>query len=113
MKKLLLTGIAALLLATGAAHAAEGQCADGQTTGCKFYLHLHSCDVRLMPDAEALQLDDLLALQKYVPMLRACDAFYKCVYKRDFLKHYAYPGDADRLNLGRSGQKSALGQLVF
>ena len=57
-------------LATGAAHA-------GDETD-KYYLHLHACNVVLKTEQyDTLELADLLDLEKYIPLLRACDAFYK------------------------------------
>jgi hypothetical protein len=108
----LLTSIAVLFLATGAApFGALG--AEPPDTD-KFYLHLHACNVVLQTNQyDTLELTDLLALQKYIPLLRACDAFYKCVYKRDFPKHYATAGATDPVKPGEKRLKSALGQLVF
>jgi hypothetical protein len=101
MKKLLLPSIAALLLATGTAHAVEDT---------KWRADLHSCNIVKTfaftgktaansdlygsgvhaSDESAtvyLRLEDVLAIQKELSALRKCDAFYKCVAKRDWRRY--------------------------
>ena len=63
---------ASIVMATATARAAD------ETD--KYYLHLHACNIVLKTNQyDTLDLTDLLALQKYIPLPRACDAFYKCV----------------------------------
>ena len=71
MEKTLLTGIAALLLATGAAHA-------------DWRLH-RTCTFFYSGSDESgmYSLEDALEIQKLIPDLRKCDAFWKCVEKRE------------------------------
>ena len=109
MKKLLLTVIAALFLATGTAHAVEDT---------KWRANFHSCNIvkpfafksktaagsTLCGETEIvsagadnilnadsatvfLSLEDALAIQKELPALKKCDAFYKCVAKRDWRRY--------------------------
>lgn len=71
---------ASIVMATATARAAD------ETD--KYYLHLHACNIVLKTNQyDTLDLTDLLALQKYIPLLRACDAFYKCVAKRDWRRY--------------------------
>src|SRR6516162_8117896 len=91
----LTTGIAALLLTTWAARAGddyEDYVASARARGDmtdKFYLHLHACNIVLRTDlgVDTLELADLVALQRLIPTLRACDGFYKCVAKRDWHRY--------------------------
>src|SRR5262249_1025318 len=83
MKKLLLSGVAALFLATGTTHAA----AEEKTTNT-WDLRTRSCTVIRLARSEHLRDDDLdmgnlLELQKFIPRLRACEKFLQCVANRD------------------------------
>jgi hypothetical protein len=75
MKKLFLAGVAALLMATSA-HAADEE------------WHLHRTCTAMKagggdPPVIILTLDDILALQKFIPDLKKCTAFLKCVSDRE------------------------------
>jgi hypothetical protein len=102
MKKLLLTSVAALFLATGAAHAEPANSSRQLVSDCRYsddtYVencrspNYHRCDVVRFgstDDGGPLELNDLLELQKklqkFIPLLRKCEAFYKCAAKRDGL----------------------------
>jgi|SRR5215831_7122412 len=90
MKKLFLTGVAALFLATGTAHARE------------WYYHQHSCSLMNRPSEgeppelfradDPIELDDALQIQKLIPDLKKCTAFNQCVADRDAgkVKHCYY-----------------------
>jgi hypothetical protein len=75
MKKLFLTGIAALFLVTGAAHADTGWILHRTCTVYK--------DFDESTDNVTLELNDLLELQKFIPILKKCTAFWQCVADRE------------------------------
>ena len=52
-----------------------------------------------------LSLEDVLAIQKELPTLKKCSAFYNCVYKRDYHKHYATAGTSDPVKPGEKRPK--------
>jgi hypothetical protein len=107
MKKLLLTGIAALFLATSPTYAEPDATKEWQIRKlCNVYKLFNPRVVTygLSPDepvpgdffgdheeirvyngqAEiSLQLDDLLELQKLLPYIKKCEAFWTCVAERD------------------------------
>jgi len=106
MKKLFLTGIAALFMATGTAHAVEDtkwradlhSCVivktfafKGKTAGDTLYgenATVHADDILNDNSATVfLSLEDALAIQKELPALKKCDAFYTCVVKRDWRRY--------------------------
>jgi hypothetical protein len=119
MKKLLLAGVAALLLSAGAAHAVEkweesfrrcevtkifprnieaeekllkafGTNVDIFETPEGSYV-----DVGLNGVSVTLHLDEVLALQKSIPLLKKCEKFWQCVEDRDKgkKKHCYLPRD--------------------
>jgi hypothetical protein len=75
MKKLALAAVlACLALAATNAHAADDE---------KWRLH-RTCTVINMKGADdTLELDDVLQLQKFIPALKKCTAFWQCVEDRD------------------------------
>jgi hypothetical protein len=86
--KLLLTGVAALFLATGTAHAIMDENLD-------WSINWKPCSVTPTDKdsggltgikAIALDLEDIRNLQKFIPELKKCEAWYKCLYDRD-IKH--------------------------
>jgi hypothetical protein len=94
MKKLLLTSVAALFLATGAAHATS------DPDDVKWFFSGRNCHIRQPLEARqegwdsvAIGLDELLEMQKFIPMLKKCEKFYKCLEKRDAgkVKHCYLP----------------------
>src|SRR5262249_35340548 len=122
MKKLLLTSIAALFLATGAvAESPDDSKWTASFRRCEitktFAFHSKTVvDSTLYGEnggvhadnssaTVSLRLEDVLAIQKELPTLKKCDAFYTCVYKRDYLKHYASPGTSDPVKPGEKRPK--------
>jgi hypothetical protein len=95
VKKLLLTGIAALFLATGAAHAEE-KFDDSWWTDCRHGWITKEFRAELMQDNPPIEItdtsvrityDELRKLLKDLPRitraLKACDAYNKCLDDRD------------------------------
>jgi hypothetical protein len=99
MKKLFLTGVAALFLATSTAYAEPDATKEWQTrklcTVWKLF-NPHTVDAPgdYFGDREEirvyngqatidLRLDDLLELQKLLPDIKKCEAFWTCVAERD------------------------------
>src|SRR5260370_4004945 len=94
MKKLLLTGIAALFLATGAAHAGCYYHEDKWTVNCRM-----EAINKTRPDNEDLPenimiitREDLPELEKTIKDFKKCIAFWKCTEDRAAgkVKHCAY-----------------------
>jgi hypothetical protein len=80
MKKLLLTGIAALFLATGTIFA---QAEDDPT---KWKFDGHSCAIRKYVAGEdnwEIKPADIPDLKRHIKAFEACDKFYDCVARRD------------------------------
>jgi hypothetical protein len=81
----LITGIAVLLLATGTAHADDGWTAHRTCTVYKNFDE--STDSRIFVSGKTvtvtLELSDLLELQKNIPILKRCTAFWQCVADRE------------------------------
>jgi hypothetical protein len=119
MKKLLITGVAALLMATSAVHAVEKW--EESFRRCEVTKifprnieaeekHLKAfgtnvdifetpegsyVDVRLNGVSVTLHLDEVLALQKSIPLLKKCSKFWRCTEDRDKgkVKHCYLPRD--------------------
>ena len=111
-------GIAALLLATETAQAVDQ--AEGWFMDCRRDRIIKDYPKSSDPPVHATQQEDgsyvvvierseFEALAKALAVARRefkkCDAFYDCVYKRDFLKHYASPGVPDPLKPGEKRPK--------
>jgi hypothetical protein len=87
MKKVFLAGVTVLFLATGTAHAQDQEEPKwyGDFRHCqaeKYFSNLY----RRPQDGDtevALGLDDVLELQKLIPLLRKCTAFWQCVADRE------------------------------
>ena len=120
--KLLLSSIAALsVLSASAAHADPANPSRHLVSDCRYsddtYVencwspNYHRCDiVRFNVDDNGgpLSLNDLLELQKkvqkFIPLLRKCEAFYECAAKRDFPKGFDV-GAPDPLKHGEKRPK--------
>jgi hypothetical protein len=92
-KRAFIAGVAALFLATGAVHAVE-----------QWSLNTHRCDVSASSGSGIFDLEDVLALQKLIPLLKKCDAFYECAAKRDYPKGFDV-GAPDPLKPGEKRPK--------
>jgi hypothetical protein len=107
MKKLLLIGTTALLLATGTAHAEwydNAKPADDHYYD-KWTANGHSCQIikRFRSDDDNMrdavtegtmvyiQPSEIPELEKALHNLKLCDAFYKCVAKRDYRRYGTTP----------------------
>ena len=78
-----------IMLAMSTAHAEENP------IGRTWYYHQHSCTLdndALDIPLNGLDLNDALQIQKLIPWLKRCSAFYDCVSKREQgkVKHCYY-----------------------
>jgi hypothetical protein len=104
MKKLLLTSIAALFLATGAAHA-EWYDTERANSYYKWTTNGHSCEIKkaFRPKDDnvfrteegtteiSIQATEIADLEKALHNLKLCDKFYDCVAKRDYKRYGTTP----------------------
>jgi hypothetical protein len=80
MKKLFITSIAALFLATGAAHAEKG----------KWEFNGHRCAIETTIEEGGLvqiEAEDIPDIEAGLIKLKACDRFVNCVVKRDWRRY--------------------------
>jgi hypothetical protein len=81
MKKLFLSGIAALFLATGAVHAEERPQWSSDFRHCMATKNFtdDTANVVVFEKSVSLDLEELLELQRHIPLLKKCSAFWQCV----------------------------------
>src|SRR5262245_5618080 len=100
MKKLFLAGVAALFLATGAAHADDRKW-ESSFRRCQVWKHFTHKEEDARPGRDygegdevwsewpegqetiTVSIEDILELQKHLPLLKKCNAFWQCVNDRD------------------------------
>src|SRR5215831_5227644 len=84
MKKLLLTGIAALCLATGTAHSGDSKSEPeaGWRINCRKVEIWYEGGEENDAQPGHLTLKDIREIEKLIPYLKKCDVFWECVRRR-------------------------------
>jgi hypothetical protein len=89
MKKALLSGIAALLLATGAAHADVKTDIDGYPKPETIWIaHIHSCSIYRAvtegnSDSSTIEWNEIPEVLRALRELKQCAAFHQCISDRN------------------------------